>query len=78
MWGKPCWVLIHRKKFKAVRGLGLRLKREERWVGVREGIRVSKEGSFLHWGWVRMVKIWDGRSGSGEASEEEKGLRRKR
>lgn len=52
---KPCCWWIHLKKFKAVRGWRLRLKREEIWVGVREGINVLKEGSFRHWGLERMV-----------------------
>lgn len=51
------------KKFKAVRGSRLRLKREERWVGVRSGMIVLKEGSFRHWGRERMVKIWEVRLG---------------
>lgn len=72
------------KKFKAVRGsrLRLRLKREERWVGVRSGMIVLKEGSFRHWGRERMVKIWEVRlgwlwgSGFGIEAIEEKGLRK--
>lgn len=48
VWTKECLWRIHRKKFRAVRGSGLRLKREERREGVREGIRESSEGSFRH------------------------------
>jgi len=57
VWTKECLWRIHRKKFRAVRGSGLRLKREERREGVRAGIRESREGSFRHWGRERMRKI---------------------
>jgi hypothetical protein len=60
------------------------LKREERWVVVKEGIKVLKEGFFCHWGCERMVKICEGRSRSGflwlreeDEEREEKGLRRR-
>lgn len=36
---------------------------EERRVGVKEGIRALREGSFRHWGCERMVKIWEWRGG---------------
>lgn len=66
------------KKFKAVRGwrLGL-LKRDERWVEVRDGIKVLKEGFLRHWGCERMVKICEGRSWWGCWERDEKGLRRR-
>lgn len=67
------------KKFRAVRGwrLGL-LKREERWVGVKDGIKVLKDGFLRHWGCERMVKICEGRSCWRELGErDEKGLRRR-
>lgn len=54
---------IHRQNFMAVRGWRLRLKREVRRVGVREGIEVLSDGSYCQWGRKRMVKIWEGRSG---------------
>lgn len=57
-----------------MRGSGLSLKREQRREGVREGIRVLREGSFRQRGRERMVKIWVGR----EEEEEEKGLRWRR
>lgn len=57
VWTKECLRRIHRKKFRAVRGSGLRLKREDRREGVRAGIRASREGSFRHWGRERMRKI---------------------
>ena len=39
----------------------MRLTREQRREGVREGIRVLREGSFRQRGRERMVKIWVGR-----------------
>lgn len=50
VWAKECSWWIHRKKLRAVRGWGLRSKREERREGFSEGIRVLREGLLRHSG----------------------------